>query len=433
MSRARKYALALLLLLLLLGGVGVVARNVLRDLAGGGSQDDPSRKIAELTGFLNKVEHRNRAALEWGGARKDMPLADGDKIRTSAAAQAMVRFLEGSELTIDENSLVTIRAPRREADALVADIQIEGGTVRASLTRGPDGKERTLSIRDAAGEVTEISTAGSDGGIAELSIVMRPDRSSRIVMHRGQAKVVGMGQTIELGEGDAAASDPAGGALTRTDAPDAPELGRPANALVTGTATTVVATQGEPPPEVELTWKSVTGAKGYKVEVASDQRFNDIQAVGQVGDATRYTFRPGGPGDFFWRVTSIDEAGMPSAASEPSAFKIVLQVPTPTPPPTPAPTRKPIAKKTPKPTPKPTLPPPKDLLEGVAGQPLAVKGKTKRGVLQVMVNGIPAKVNKDGSYSVELRNLPSGKRVIAIESIFEDGTVTHEQREAIIR
>ena len=420
MSRKRKIALVVFLLLLLSCG-GLFLHGDLAQWTGGGGSGSSGKAVAKLSSFYNEVKHRDRNRVDWSRASQGMPLADGDKIRTERDAQAKVKFLEGTDLIIDENSLITIHAPKQVDGIGVADIEIEDGRVRASLARAADGSDRSLKIRNAKGQVTEISTAGSKDGFAELSVVMRPDRSSRIVVNKGAARVTGMGQTLNLDSGETAGSDSAGGAMTRAAAPPKPPApsGPAANAQIAVTNTSQI-------PVIDLAWAGVPGAARYGVEISQDPLFAKIADAGQVpGTESVFHFHPTAPGEYHWRVLTLDSNQVAGPASEARVFRIARAEPTPTPAPTPTP----VPSKTPKP--KPTLVPP-NILQADLGQPLRVAGIAKRGARQVSVNGKPAHLAKDGSYAVEIENLPAGERIIVIESIYEDGTVTYEKKKAVI-
>lgn len=420
MNAKRTFAAIILLLLLLVswGGwrmVGPRSRS--------GSGGDKKDVVATLAEVVRGVQHRDRAALGWGDATPMMPLSDGDKIRTLDRSTAKVRFLEGSELLVEERSLITIRVPKDQGGLLMADIEIDDGQVRTSLARSADGKDRTLTIRSGGKTIAEISTTGSATGFADVSVVMRPDRSSRIVMHKGSGRVVSMGKTITLEEGTAMTASTETGTVSAPAAvvlPDAPVASEPPS----GAQIALAATTSGGPATVKLAWAGVPAATRYTVEVARDAAFTDVVTKEELA-GTDFSFATSDEGDFHWRVLTIDSnqtAGAPSAAR---TFRVIRPV-APTPTPTPIPTRTPVAKKTPR------LPPPADVLEGEVGVPLVVTGSIKKGVRMVTVNGVAARV-KGGTYEVSLSNLKAGKRVLVIEKIHEDGTVSHEKKEALIR
>lgn len=426
MNRKRKAFLVLLLLLLLTAGL-YFDGELGRWFGGEARTTRSGPAIAKLASTYSRVKHRKRDKVQWDAASTGMPLADGDKIRTEQSSQAKVKFITGSELVVEENSLVTIHAARSNSGGTgeVADVEIEDGRVRATLSRAPDGTDRTLKIHSANGGVTEVSTRGTKDGFAEVSMVMRPDRSSRIVVNRGEAKVSGMGETITLDAGQSATSDGTAAAVkaATTALPVALPSGPEADAEIATTSTASM-------PTIQLAWNSVPGASRYAVEVASDAAFERLASVSEVpGSASSYSFVPAAPGEYHWRILTLDSNRVAGAASAERSFRVVHVAP-PSPTPTPAPT--PIPTKSAKPTPKPTLPPP-NLLQANLGEPLKVSGLAKRGARQVTVNGKPAKLAKDGHYEVALDNLPAGPRTIVIESIYEDGTVTYEKRQAMIR
>lgn len=423
-ARRGSFLKKLLVLLILLVGLGAglsftpVGDRLRAMLPKGGGGGDDGAVVATLASIENTVKHRNPTALDWNDARIEMPLSNGHKIRTLDDSTAKVLFKEGSELVVEENSLITIRAPKKDDEQLVADIEIDDGRVRTSIARSADGKERKLQIKSGGKTVAEITTEGAQG-FADVSIVVRADRSQQIVMHRGSAKVVSMGKTITLDEGKAVVADAAANTLSAPEAvvlPDPPALVFPAakakiSALVEGTAGTAT---------VRLGWKPVAAAAAYTVQVARDAGFATIATTSEVKDATEHPFAAPEPGEYHWRVTTVDANEISSVPSPARSFRVSFAKPKPTrTPPRPRPSPLPVVKKY--------------ELEGLAGEPLLVNGKVKKDVLKVSVNGVKAKLDQNGNYEVSLANLPPGLRVIVVESIHSDGSVTYEKKEAFIK
>lgn len=422
----RRYVIALLLLLVFAGvpvvvftPLGTALRNVIGGRSGGG-EESAKRVVATLAMVTREVKHRDRAALDWQDAREAMSLSDGDKIRTFADSTAKVSFVDGGgELELEPQTLITIRAPKLQDRLLMADVEIDGGNVRTTMSRGADGTEKTLRIRSGGKTVAEITTAGSETGVADFSVVLRSDRSTGIVMHRGTAKVTSMGKTITLSEGNAVTAAEGSSELSAPEpvkAVAAPQLTLPDGALVTA----VIGTSGVSSP-VSLAWAPVEGGVKYQVEVSPDSTFARPDDSADV-ESPQWAFVPGAPGQYYWRVRAIDENQMPGELSAPRSFT-VIGAPPPTPVPTPTPRR------TPK---KPVLPPP--AFVGTVGEPLLVKGKLAKSARKVSVNGKPARLNKaTATYEVLLENLGEGKRIIVVETIFEDGSVKHEKKDAFIK
>lgn len=77
-----------------------------------------------------------------------------------------------------------------------------------------------------------------------------------------------------------------------------------------------------------FTWEAVTGASGYRIQVAEDDQFSNI--VIDDSDLTSVSFTAGEALSqrlFFWRLASLDEAGNQSAYSLPKQFEIDTSLP----------------------------------------------------------------------------------------------------------
>jgi len=97
--------------------------------------------VAVLGAATGDVRVKRADSDEWVPASGGMPLQAEDKIRTLARSSATVTFESGSNLSISENSLLTIAGPassgvRLEQGAVDVDWPRQPGAGRA---RGADG------------------------------------------------------------------------------------------------------------------------------------------------------------------------------------------------------------------------------------------------------------------------------------------------------
>lgn len=367
----------------------------------------PSEKsVGSITTLVKEVRHRNQAGFEWLAAREGQSLQDGDKVRTGSESEAIVKFLEGSDLLIGAQALVTIRAPRAEEGEsdLVAEVEVEGGEVRVALARGGDGGEKRMRVQSGGRTVANLSTSSAKDGVAEMSVLMRPDRSLRIVSVRGGGvKVGGKGKQIVLDEGQAA-TEGKEGATAAVSLP-APALGAPADGaqLAAGAVT--------------LEWGSVKDAGGYVVEIAKDARFLSGKTTSKTS-STQHVATIDTPGGRFWRVAAVDATKEVGAFARAHRFEVGAPLPSPSPSPSPSPTLR--------------LPPVSSVLQGEEGKPLLVSGRAKPGTSLVNVNGKPAQVH-GGRYELALENLRPGAQKITVEEIDAEGNVTYTKRDVVIR
>lgn len=405
---------ALIVVLALLGFVAVgvllspAGRPYLDRLLGKPSAGETrAGAVASVDTLHKRVKHRDARAFEWKDAQLKMPLADGDKIQTEEASRAGVLFDDGSALQIDELSLVTIRAPAQgDGESLVASIEIDDGRVRASMPAGAKGKTMRVRTKDGVESVLEAA----EDTATEFSVLIARDRSSRILIHRGKARVVGQGKTIELGEGQSAtASKSTIEVVSDASILSAPVPTRPADGAQAG------------PGAVTLAWKPVPGAERYLVEIARDDDFRDMVAVlNLLGQS--YELEPDAEAEYRWRVTGMTPDGVPGRSSLTRRFRFSRASPSPSP--------TPVVVAT-KPRVKSTLPPP-SVISWKPGAPMVVTGVTKPGA-RVMVHGKPADVDGKGRYSIELSNLPPNTKSITIQEIGVDGNVTYKKRPVVVR
>jgi hypothetical protein len=98
-----------------------------------------------------------------------------------------------------------------------------------------------------------------------------------------------------------------------TIAPDAPQLTKPEhNALLTDNTP-------------QLSWKSVSGAKFYLIDIASNSSFTTLVIANASSTKANYpvpNVKALADGVYYWRVRAVDSAGNVSAASNVQAFRV---------------------------------------------------------------------------------------------------------------
>jgi len=114
---------------------------------------------ARIESFTKTVEFRRSRDLIWTRVDAPVGLMDQDSVRTFDASQALIRYREGTSLTIKSNTLVVIAAQTNESERR---INLEDGSISARLI--PSKEPQRLSIHTKLGtlEMTSPSEAGKD-------------------------------------------------------------------------------------------------------------------------------------------------------------------------------------------------------------------------------------------------------------------------------
>jgi hypothetical protein len=260
---------------------------------------------AEPTALVVSVSRRVEVRPQptpWRLASEGDLLIDRDSLRTFSLASSLLRFDDGSEVTLTEDSLVFLRnltptrspRPRREIEVLVGQAD-----VLATHAAG-----RPIEVEVVVGGARSVGTADETRSLRTRSRLAASE-AAQFMTYEGATRVAAAGREIEVpaGSGTQVAPRQTPGpveALLAAPAPVAPgdgaELERDA---------------------ARLSWNAVSGAASYQVEVCADPGCGALLERAQGLAATHYALADTTPDRVYWRVTAISASGLdgfPSAA-----------------------------------------------------------------------------------------------------------------------
>ena len=147
-----------------------------------------------------------------------------------------------------------------------------------------------------------------DGG-AKVSVVVEPDGSTSIDVHRGQLKVRSGGHETRVGAGESVRAQKGKPVhrLLRVVPPQSPADGATLNAT-----------------EVPLAWQKVPGAARYLVEVAASPELTAART--QTVEGTRTVVHLD-TGTWYWRVVALDGGGAAGKRASPRRLTIDVTPP----------------------------------------------------------------------------------------------------------
>jgi hypothetical protein len=248
--------------------------------------------VASVRQASGEVKVRLAFTLGWRGANRGVEVHDGDALFVPPGAEATISFVDGTELSLDERSLVVIERPR----AGVRSVTLRQGSV--SGRAGSEG----LTLQTSAGEARlEAQTEAR----VELT-----GQQLEVSVQKGTAKVqgaTGAQKTIATGQRVAAAKTG-----TTELAPFAVKLLQPE-------AQARLPFRGNP-GAVTLSW-SGDPPDGARVQVARDRlyAFVDVELPAKGGSLV---LKEPSKGVTWWRV--VDAEGRP--ISEARRFTCVEDV-----------------------------------------------------------------------------------------------------------
>ena len=268
---------------------------------------------AEIVRLKPLVEKRRvDQDADWVEAFRGDLLEEQDGLSTEEGASAGLRFGDGAELTVTENSRVflrrigvTLRGVKQET------IEIDRG--QADLS-GTTLSARSSEIEIIVGDTRTKPSPDSDGRVANR---LRKDenQAARLMVYQGRNAVEAAGQRVDLGAG-MGTSVPQGGPPAPPEVLlGSPRASSPAEASAFGYSNPL------------LSWNALDGAARYTVEVCFDAECGRYIArgVGVIGTSWRPPALP--VGSHFWRVRGVSGTGLDGYASRPR--NLVINDPTP--------------------------------------------------------------------------------------------------------
>ncbi|MBL8912558.1 MAG: FecR domain-containing protein [Archangium sp.] len=341
--------------------------------------------VAAVAQSSGEVKLRPAQTLGWTGANRGADVFDGDAIFIPPGAEATIRFLDGTELSLDERSLVVIEKPRsgvRSVTLRQGSFSGRAGSEGLTLTT-PNGSATLEAQTEARVELTgkelEVSvkkgTAQVKGSSGSARSVTGGQRVS--AAQNGTNELAAW--TVELTAPEAQArfayrSEPAPVTLSwQGDVPKGARVQIARDRLfafltkeipaLNGTATVkepargvtwwrVVDVDGNPlsearrftcsedvapvlmfprngdvllvPPgsEIAFSWTPLAGQSRYRLEISPSQGFEPVTATEEVqGSSVRLKVSLN-EATWYWRVRTSDESGA-GAPSSPMRFRVI--------------------------------------------------------------------------------------------------------------
>jgi hypothetical protein len=268
--KADNLTLGILLLLALF--FGYMAFKPARFNETGNEQD----LVAKLAKTESTVKRKAADGLAWAMADDDAKLYAGDQIFTESSSTATVRFDDGSELTVAENSLIKI-----EKKGGKTTIDMSKGFVSGKLEGGSGLTLKMGNTRVALDKGAEI----------QVKVDPNDKNATKVSLLKGDATIEAGTEKLALKK-DQVLSVGAGGAKVSEISvkPVLPSAGKRVDA--------------DESPSIFFKWES-SKAMQYTLVVARDTSFKDVVATETTSEKAA-TLRAPGPGQYYWKVTGKD-------------------------------------------------------------------------------------------------------------------------------
>lgn len=232
----------------------------------------------------------------WQSAEPGMPLHERYSVNTREEARADIRFVDRTRIFLSEKTLVVIYGTARQSQIA------RQKQVIAELDSG----ELQAGLAAIAGKRAEIGVSGGAKVAAESrDTVLRKNAEKKrttVSVFDGKANVRSGGKQVEVPKNH-------GSAFVDQKPPSAPQPLPPPPAWDAGTSPMIVMVRrgASDGGVIRGAWSSIPGAVKYRVELATDSRFEDLVVREEVAaDIKNFRAEKMPVGRYFLRVRAID-------------------------------------------------------------------------------------------------------------------------------
>ena len=258
-----------------------------------------TRRVARIVSVTGSV-HRGRELESLQQARKGNDLVVHDHVRTAENSSAVVLLADKSLLYIGSQSMVRF-----------GTIELDQNLQRQVRLDLVTGEVFVMASRAASGALFEIVTRTAVAGVrgTHFRVSIDEQGTNRLSTATGAVELINpAGQSVQVNAGY--------GSLAQPGQPPLPPRPLLRGAII---AAPRLGTFQQAP---SLSWKPVTGAIAYRVELARDAQFTRELVQSEL-EGTTMTADPSlASGKWFWRVMAIDADSLVGLPSKIYAFEV---------------------------------------------------------------------------------------------------------------
>ncbi len=292
--------------------VGLVYWFLLRNRADTDTGDAVvvSESAARFIDYEGKVELKPKDEFVWKPASFKMDLREGDRIRTAPDSLAKIKFDDGTEITVQSDSIVVISkqtSVNRQEESPLMVIEIGESDINA----GQSASAPSLSTA----KISRFKLApGSTGSVRADD--QTGEHSSTINKGYGEVTTA-RGESTRLNDLEQFKVDK-DFVTSKVKLPYTPPLLSPQN----GQIFDFLSEQGL---TLELRWRDVSNASRYHVQISEHPLFGKLSAENANLTKSQISIKipKSNKKQYFWRVRSIDKDGNKSPWS--TAHQFVVQ------------------------------------------------------------------------------------------------------------
>lgn len=264
---------------------------------------------AKFVNLDGRVQVKKVNSVTWVDADYRTTLDKGDLIQTGSDGLARITFADGTEYTVNKETLITVEENTVTPDRSNTAVRINTGAV--------DLATPTWTLRDAQAAVSVEDATAFMKQNSRASVKNDPQNNEHeIVVSSGGAEVKRGNEKIELTQWEKV-SFPSGGPTQKENVLAPPGLVEPLNLQP-------IISENPKAASIHFEWKAVDEAVGYTLRISPTNMFTklakEVKVTGTSADVTGLE-----PADYFWNVTASNAKKETSEVSETFKFTLVAQ------------------------------------------------------------------------------------------------------------
>jgi hypothetical protein len=269
----------------------------------------PSQTQAKFVNLDGRVQVKKVNSVTWVDADYHTTLDKGDLIQTSSDGAARITFADGTEYTVNKDTLITVEENNVAPDHSNTAVRINTGAV--------DLVTPTFTLRDAQAAVSVEDATAFMKQNSRATVKNDPTKNEHeITVSGGGAQVQRGNEKIDLTQYQKA-SWATGGATQKSDVLAPPGLISPLNWQP-------IISESPKAQPVRFEWQPVNDAVSYTLRISPTSMFTKlVKEVPVHGTSAEVSGLD--PGDYFWNVTATDAKKEISEFSETFKFTMVAQ------------------------------------------------------------------------------------------------------------
>ncbi len=340
--------------------------------------------VGQFISVGGKVSVQRAGRSEWDSVETQMPVFNGDFVKSGRDGTAEIMFSDGTMYRISPDSLLEIHHKGQQSGDDSGTVTMKVGKVNVFTS----GSKSTVETDSARTEIT------SDSQI-ELGV---SENRTEITAFKGSAEVKNpKGQTVRVGPREQVATTDGEGFTAKVRIPDPPVPIEPAHNS---------AFELSKNPVIQLSWKVRSETSRIHLQVSRSKHFLgdriDIDDDSLRKDSAR--LEAIAPGTYFWRVAGVGSEGVQSEWSAVRRFRIFSHE------------RQALLKDH---TPPELVVNPAQQL----GHMFIVEGTTEGGAV-VTINGETVEVRSDGHFRKAIEMRQNGRAEIVVVAVDPSGNKT---------